>query len=275
VNPSPGSSGPEDIGAPAGPSAPADQSASTDGAASTDQGELLVGLLALALQAVGSATTPLDAEAVLCRLLAMIEIDAPSGVSARQLGQLRSGLLADLVERAEREGSPDALGLLRVCAVFGPGSTRTLAADAAGRLSASGVADPDWAGQVGRPAPVSSWWYGDGDGHQESVGLLFEYPGGQHVIAVLLDHDLGGGIRDCWWADGPEAAGLRERTAEMIESEPGATFRDLDPAAALEVLGPAVAAPRCAPEAQAEDVAIGVELLRARLELLVPPTSPS
>ena len=241
--------------------------------AGADQRDLLAGLLAHALQAVGSAATPLDAEAVLCRLLAMIEIDAPSGVSPQQLDQLRSGLLTDLVEGAERDGSGEALGLLSVCAVFGTDATRVLAADAVKRLSASGAGSPDWAGQVGRPAPVSSWWYGDADGHQESVGLLFEYPGGQHVIAVLVDHDLGGGIRDCWWADGPEAAGLRERTAEMIEAEPGATFRDLDPAAALAVLRPAITAPRCAPEDHAEDVATCIELLRARLEVLAP-TSP-
>ncbi|HEX2807043.1 MAG TPA: hypothetical protein VHN80_12835 [Kineosporiaceae bacterium] len=237
-------------------------------AAPLDSDALLAALVEHAIAAVSAAAGPLDAEWVLCRLLAMIEVDAPAGVTDRQRAQLRAGLLADLIDGAERQASADALALLRVCEVYGPEATRLKARGAAARLSASGIAEPAWAGYIGRPRSAGIWWYGDAAGRQESVGLIFTYPGEPHVISVLVDHDLGGGIRDCWSADGPEAAGLRERTAEVIAAEPGATFRDIDAEAALDVLASAIELPGCAPEPQVEDVAICVELLRSRIEVL-------
>jgi hypothetical protein len=237
-------------------------------AAPLDSDALLAALVEHAIAAVSAAAGPLDAEWVLCRLLAMIEVDAPAGVTDRQRAQLRAGLLADLIDGAERQASADALALLRVCEVYGPEATRLKARGAAARLSASGIAEPAWAGYIGRPRSAGIWWYGDAAGRQESVGLIFTYPGEPHVISVLVDHDLGGGIRDCWSADGPEAAGLRERTAEVIAAEPGATFRDIDADAALDVLASAIELPGCAPEPQVEDVAICVELLRSRIEVL-------
>ena len=98
--------------------------------------------------------------------------------------------------------------------------------------------------------------------------MLFGYPGEPHVISVLIDHEHDGGIRDCWSADGPDAAGLRERTAEVIAAEPGASFRDLGEDAALEILTSALELPACAPAPNVEDVAVCVELLRCRVEVL-------
>jgi hypothetical protein len=242
-------------------------------APSLDPDVLLASLVEHAVAAVSVATGPLDAEWVLCRLLAMIEVDAPEGVTDQQRAQLRAGLLADLIDGAERLASADALALLRVCERYGPTATRAKATSAAARLSASGVAEPEWADRIGRPQPAGIWWYGDAAGRQESVGLLFSYPDQPHVISVLVDHELGGGIRDCWSADGPDAAGLRERTAEVIAAEPGASFRDLEPDAAAELLTEALALPVCAPAPHVEDVAICVELLRSRLEVLAASTA--
>jgi hypothetical protein len=233
-----------------------------------DPDALLAGLVDHAVSAISVAAGPLDAEWVLCRLLAMIELDAPDGVTDQQRAQLRSRLLADLIDGAEQRAGIDALALLRVCERYGPTATRTKAALAASRLVASGIAERRWADQVARPTSDGIWWYGDAAGRQESVGMLFGYPGEQHVISVLIDHEHDGGIRDCWSADGPEAAGLRERTAEVIAAEPGATFRDLDAPAAVEILATAIEVPGCAPAEHAEDVAICVELLRSRIELL-------
>src|SRR5674476_1638788 len=61
----------------------------------------------------------------------------------------------------------------------------------------------------GRPEMLRAWRYGDVFGAQSSVGVLFDYRGREHVVMVLVDHLLGGGVKDCWVSEGLAAKDMR------------------------------------------------------------------
>jgi hypothetical protein len=92
---------------------------------------------------------------------------------------------------------------------------------------------------------------------------------------VLIDHNVGGGIKDAWVANGREARGLRNRVADGLADEPDAYFEDIDPATAAEALNDALAWPPC-PEQddQIEDVATYLFLVRSRTDHLARNSSP-
>jgi hypothetical protein len=59
-----------------------------------------------------------------------------------------------VIGHAETLASVEALAVLRVCSVLGPGTSRAAAGDSAARLAAAGVADRPWAGRVEQmPSP--------------------------------------------------------------------------------------------------------------------------
>ena len=105
-------------------------------------------------------------------------------------------MLGQVIGHAETLASVEALALLRVCSVLGPATSRNAARASAGRLAAAGVADRPWAGRVGSPAVLRAWRNGDVFGSQSSVGVLFDYRGREHAVMVLVDHMLGGGVKD-------------------------------------------------------------------------------
>ena len=54
-----------------------------------------------------------------------------------------------VIGHAETLASVEALAVLRVCSVLGPGTSRDAARDSAAHLADAGVADRPWAGRVG------------------------------------------------------------------------------------------------------------------------------
>jgi hypothetical protein len=156
-----------------------------------------------------------------------------------------------------------------VATVLGDPQTRQQAGSAADRVATSGVQDRPWAGVIGRPELIRAWWYGDDFGDQESVALQYDYHHREHTVSVLIDHQLGGGVKDCWVAEGSRARGLRERTAARMAENPVAQFEDIDAARAIQILSTALDHPPCPVEDdQIEDVTRYLEILRARVATL-------
>lgn len=120
---------------------------------------------------------------------------------------------------------------------------------------------------LGRPNFLRAWEYGDVFGSQFSIGALFDYRGREHILTVLMDNGLGGGIKDAWVAEGRRARGMRDELATRLASNDEAYLEDLDLVGFAEALGSALAAPLCPRQPdQIEDVAAYVHLTRSRTE---------
>jgi hypothetical protein len=219
------------------------------------------------MTAVAQARTPLAAELVLCGALGLLQTGI-EGADADRAAAVRE-LLGTVIDRCEQVGSADALAVLRVCSVLGPDDARAAADAAAARLAGAGVGDRPWVARLGRPGALRAWRYGDVFGGQESVGVLFEDLGREHALMVLIDHNLGGGVKDAWIAEGKQTKGLRNRIAAELGDRPDAVFEDVDLATAVGVLRAALACPPC-PEQddQIEDVATHLFLVRSRTDRL-------
>lgn len=222
---------------------------------------------ALLLAEIAEARDPLTAELVLCAAFGALEAGLPDDADEDERLEALTVLLGEVIGHAQAQASVDALALLRVCSVLGPATTRAVADEGARELVAAGVADRSWAGTVGRPTMLRAWRYEDVFGEQSSVGVLFDYRGREHAFMVLVDHVLGGGIKDCWVTEGRSAKAMRNTVAAAMASKPEAVFEDIDATAVAALLGAALANLPC-PEQddQIEDVASHLYLLRARVE---------
>jgi len=222
---------------------------------------------ALLLAGIAEARGPLAAELVLCGAFGAVEAGLPDDADEDERLEALTLLLGQVIGHAQALASVDALALLRVCSVLGPATSRAAAGEGAGQLAAAGVADRPWAGKVGHPTMLRAWHYGDVYGEQSSVGVLFDYRGREHALMVLVDHLLGGGIKDSWVAEGRPAKEMRNKVAAAMASTPTTFFEDIDAAAVAELLGSALTNSPC-PEQddQIEDVAGHLYLVRARVE---------
>jgi hypothetical protein len=175
-------------------------------------------------------------------------------------------LATSLVPTAEKAGTPETLALLRIFGAIGSPELRAAATEAAERVTARDVPDPDWAAAIGSPRVGPCWHYGDVGGRQESVTMTFGYGEKEHAFSVLIDHGRGGGIKDAWVRD---AAGMLDQTWLTASSDPLVIFERLEPAQASERLRRAIDAGEC-PEKpdQADSVRAHRVLLHARLRFL-------
>jgi hypothetical protein len=156
--------------------------------------------------------------------------------------------------------------MLRVLAVVGPAQARPVAGRAADRLAAAGLQDPPWVKGLGAPQVGECFGYTDGAGVQEAFAVTFAYGRRQHALAVLVDHEIGGGVKDCWPTDRPD---LIRADYQQAAKRYGLNFRDYAPAEARAVLDRALRRPPCpVTPHQAEDVRDYLELLRLRAALL-------
>ncbi len=166
----------------------------------------------------------------------------------------------------EMKATPEALGLLRVLGAIGSPELRTVATEAAERVIAHGVPDPDWATAIGSPTIGRCWHYSDVGGRQESVTVSFGYGSSEHALAVLIDHGRGGKIKDAWVDD---AEGLLDKTWLAAENDPLIVFEPLEPADASERLAKAIAAGECPSKPdEADDLTAHRALLHARARYL-------
>jgi hypothetical protein len=224
------------------------------------------------VRAVAAARTPLDAELAVSLVLGMLERMAPEDATPGQQAAMVQDFLTGAIDWAQAQASPATLAFLRVAAVLGPPATRRLAGSAADQVAAGGVPDRPWASRLGRPDLIRAWWYGDVRGEQESVTLHYDYHHREHTLSVLIDHQLGGGVKDCWIGEGRQIRGLRDRTAAQMADTPGTLFEDVDTARAEQVLSAALTHPPCpVQDDQIEDVTIHLEILRSRVSVLAGP----
>lgn len=232
-----------------------------------DGAEVAVGVVESLIAELASVRTGLDAELTLCGMLGLVETGIEGDDTER--GEAIRTLLSQIIGRAEALADADGLMAMRVCASIGPDETRSAAHAAAERVAQSGAADRPWATRIGRPVFLRAWRYGDDAGEQDSVGVLFDERGREHALVVLIDHVLGGGLKDAWIAVGREAKGLRNRIATDLAGEPDVTFEDIDLTTAAGMLLDATAAAPCpVADDQINDVAVHRFLARSRAEHL-------
>ncbi len=221
-------------------------------------GELLPGMLAGWRALLHRGTTPLDAEVSGYEFLAMFR-DAASG-------QDTVGPLVALLADAEQTRSREALAMARVLAQIGPDSVRSAAAKSAHRLATAGLRDMPWVALLGKPQWLRSFGFADPAGGQQTIAVEFGYGKKKHAVAVLIDHRLGGGVKDCWLTADP--ARLSAQMRHGVTGH-GLQFHDYTAAAAATILGAALAAPPCPAAAdQIETVGTFLPLLRNRFPLI-------
>jgi hypothetical protein len=228
---------------------------------------LLVPLLTEAERQMRSIRRPLDAEMWASELLGMLELGAPEDSTPQEREAATLNLATRLAEHAMDQNSASGLAILRTLSVIGPAQSRALARDAAPELIEAGFRDRAWASAVGRPEIGRSWRFSAPDGTQESVTVVFRYGKNEHTVTVLIDHELGGGVKDCWIGEDPEA--VLAETREALAAE-GIEVESTPTAEAREALRNALTRPECPATAdEIEDVAMCRALLQARVELLV------
>jgi hypothetical protein len=248
------------------PLSPADLSAAFG--AEPDPAGLVANLARSTIREVIATRTPLDAELVFCEVLGMLERSAPEEATPQDRQAVREALLTDLVEWAQREGGAGALALLRVIGALTGAPLRDRVHAAALRVASDGAIDRPWAREIGRPRALRAWRYGDRAGCQESVSVVFGYTPREHVLSALIDHDLGGGVKDCWVATQRDVTRIHERTRTMMSTNPATEFADITVSRAAALLQEALGMEPCPVQPdQLQDVARFLPLLRARMEL--------
>jgi hypothetical protein len=205
-------------------------------------------------------SNPIDAELWGSDMLGALSRNAAAGTD------LMAELAASLVPAAEKSATPEALGLLRILGAIGSPALKAAATAAADRVTAGGVADPEWAASIGSPTIGGCWHYSDIGGRQESLTASFGYGEAEHAMSVLIDHGKGGKIKDAWVDD---AEGLLHKTWLAAESDPLIVFEPLDAADAGERLAKALAAGECPTKPdEADDLSAHRALLQARVRYL-------
>ena len=204
---------------------------------------------------------PLDAELTGAEFLGLLA----QGVAAEDVPEA----LAALITEAEATGTPEALAMARTLAVVAEEPVRTLAREAGDRLVASGLVEAAWVEVVGGPAVGACFGYADVLGAQDGLAMTFAYGRKAHVLVVLIDHDLGGGVKDCFVSDQPEA--IRSGYVQAAEQH-GVVFREYTPEQARVIVADALDREPCPVEPdQVQDVTTNLALLRQRVALLPEP----
>jgi hypothetical protein len=227
---------------------------------------LLVPLLTEAELQMRSIRRPLDAEMWASELLGMLELGAPDDSTAEEREAVTLNLATRMADYALDQDSPTGLAILRTLSVIGPAASRQLAREDAQEMVENGFRDRAWMPALGRPDVGRCWRFRDAEGRQESVTVVFGYGKREHTLTVLIDHDLGGGVRDCWVGEDPDAV-LGEARAAL---EPEGIEVEFIPAEqATSALNSALTRPECPGSAEEiEDIAMTRALLQARVEWL-------
>lgn len=221
---------------------------------------------------IAGARWALDAELHASEVLGYIEatlVDegpVPSGARAEAVGLL----LAQIAQYAVRQHNATGLAVLRTIAVFADNDHRGEIVAAADHLASSGVKDPVWAHTIGHPTVGRCWRLRDVFGSQESIHADFAYGRRRHGLAVLVDHELGGGVKDSWVASDPDRVWKQLR--RDAEDNPVAELEEISWQEARDALLAATAIDPCpADPEQVQDVASFAHVLAARLALLPDP----
>jgi Plasmid pRiA4b ORF-3-like protein/Domain of unknown function (DUF1841) len=189
-----------------------------------------------AFRPLAKVTDPLEVEVFASELLGAWWHRLPPGEDPETVFGLGA------VDHAARAGTREALALLRALAVVGvTAEQRQAASTAAAAMAAAGVADPQWAGRLGRVRVGECWRLADVYGDQASLLMMFDYGRRRHGVVALVDFNhLGGWVKDLFVTAEP-ARTLRELRKAAL-SEPLARLERVDPAAARGLLEDGLAA---------------------------------
>lgn len=177
------------------------------------------------------------------------------------------GALGGLIDEATVVGGPEALAMARVFAHVGPPEIRSVATAAAHHLATAGVKDRPWVRALGSAKWVSAHGYVDPNGTMETLSLEFQLGTKTHSCVVLIDHLLGGGVKDCWFAPQAEGLLLQLRLGALSQRIDFLTYSREQAGAILEA---ALALPPCPVDPdQIEDLRTLLPLLRMRAALVV------
>jgi len=206
-------------------------------------------------------TTPLDAE--LCAVEFLVMFD-------EAIGDLElAECVTHLIEEATATGSPQALAMCRALAHLGPPKIKATANRAANTLASAGVKDRPWVHSLGMAEFVDAYGYSDDDGSQQTIALEFRYNKSKHVLVVLIDHELGGGIKDCFLSDDTVRM-LDEMRIEALRNRLRLVVHT--PENAARIVHSALAQRPCPVEPeQREDLGIYLPLLRERMRTMPKP----
>ena len=232
-----------------------------------DPVELIESIYADLARDVGKSRDPLEVECGIAEWLAMITQMIISGVPDDEGDRALAGFLGTLIEVARRHATPQALAVLRALSVLPGTPSAEVAGAAAAELASSGIADRAWVAKLDQLQPTSCLRYGDADGSQESLIAGFSYGRSEHAIAVLIDHDLGGGIKDCWVTDQPEI--VRQQILTAVVSDPLVEVGPIDWVRAERILSAALSRLICAVgDDQVNDTSANIAVLRRRVGVL-------
>lgn len=132
-----------------------------------------------------------------------------------------------VVRRAAATKKREGLALLLSLAAVGPPWLAGRASAAAARLREAGVPPPPWAAQVGRATFVEGWRITHPYGDQDAIWVSFRHDDRPpHAFSVLIDHNLGGIVKDAFagypeedlveaWREQPDFEVARIEAAEV------------------------------------------------------------
>jgi len=267
------------------PAPPSAESPAPEDDETPDLEDLLASLVAALADGIAAARWPLDAEMHASELLgdleeelaevaaefgepAVSEVGEPavSEVGEPTQAEPFDALFALLVHYTAAQRTPEALAVLRTLATFATEDFAVEITAAADEIAASGVPDPVWARTIGRPTFERAWRFGDIHGSQESLHMVFAYGRRRHVLSVLIDHELGGGIKDSYVAEDPDKAWTWIR--REASRTPGTVLDEVSWSEARAALLEAVHHEPCPGDLDQADGVTGLaHLLGARLTL--------
>ena len=216
------------------------------------------------------ARSPLEAELAFGALIGtstalLGELNAEDGGTPEALDELKASLIDALGSGAFDLPIDRGLAVLQVLAALAPPPRSTVAAQGVALVRGVGVRELPWAAAIGHPKLVDAWAFGDRLGAQSSLHLHYAYGHREHLVAVLIDHELGGGVKDVWVTDGRRPTSIRSQVFAELGADPQATIGVLSPDEALDQLVAALRRPPCPAEPdQVQDVTENLDLLRAR-----------
>ena len=177
--------------------------------------------------------SPLDAELIVSEIL--------GSWWGRRLddGDVEEVIGEALAGYAAGKGTPAALALLTGMAYLGTTRQAAKAEHAALGLMERGVARPGWADQVGMVEPDECHVSRDVYGDQESIICTYSYRDAErHALVVLVDHNMGGMVRDAWVSSKVDT--LLGHCRQEVLDNPLMVFEPLEPGKARALLDTAL-----------------------------------
>jgi hypothetical protein len=184
--------------------------------------ELLADIAEIAARDADEPADALDAEQWASCLIGTLHVRPMPGEDVEDL------FFPGFVDALEALGTAPALATLRALSAVGAPHHARLARAAGDRLATSGVAEPRWAGGLGRYRPTAAaLMYEEAFDDGLSAMVEFGAPGAEpHTLGIYIDHNMGGLVKDVFVA-GPLAE-IRAQLNRRAPDHVGLSIRDLD-----------------------------------------------